>query len=323
MEWKWTSKPSLKRRAFDHFAAAALLLVGPFTSQVARRRADMPAARRILDRCKVSYIPHNYYEPIVLPESITVDLAAERFLPGIDMNTEEQLIILRQFAYGDELREIAARPKSDLRYTFQQPSFGPGDAEYLYSMVRHFKPSRIIEIGGGQSTKMIRHAVEGNNADTPAYVCEHVCVEPYEHQWLELLGIRVLRQRVEQVDLDIFRSLGPNDILFIDSSHVIKPQGDVVFLYLTVLPMIAPGVLVHVHDIFTPRDYFPDWVLHDRRLWDEQYLLEAFLSFNPKFKIIGALNWLWHNHREETHRAFPILAETPDDDPGSFWFQRI
>ena len=283
----------------------------------------MPVTRGILDRFGVSCISHHYYEPIVLPQEITHDLTAERSLPGVDMNAEEQLAILRAFNYAAEISEIEARPPSDLGYSFQQLAFGPGDAEYLYSMVRHYKPKKIIEIGCGNSTKMIRHAIERNAAEEPTYTCEHIGVEPYENPWLDKLGIKIVRQLVQNVDLDLFRSLGTNDILFIDSSHVIKPQGDVVFLYLTVLPILNPGVFIHAHDICTPRDYFPQWVLNDRKMWDEQYLLEAFLTFNSRFKITGALNWLWHNYRSETHRAFPVLAKVDDDDPGSFWFRRV
>ena len=110
-------------------------------------------ARRVLDHRKVSFIPHHYYEPIVLPEDIIADLTAERLLPGIDINPDEQLRVLRQFDYGDELRAIAKRPHSDLEYTFEQPNFGPGDAEFLYSMVRYYKPAKIIEVGCGELTK--------------------------------------------------------------------------------------------------------------------------------------------------------------------------
>jgi hypothetical protein len=312
----------LKSRIFDYAAAAAMLGVAPFASLVARRRDHLPVTRSVLDRFGVSCIAHHYYEPVVLPEHITRDLTAERTLPGIDLNAEEQLAILRAFDFASELKDIANQPKSDSAYSFQQPFFGPGDAEYLYSMVRRFKPKRIIEVGCGHSTRMIRHAVDRNRAAEPGYACEHICIEPYENPWLESLGASVIRQRVEDVDLAVFQTLGRNDILFIDSSHVIKPQGDVVFLYLTVVPLLRSGVFVHAHDILTPRDYFPEWVLGERRMWDEQYLLEAFLSFNSAFKITGALNWLWHNHRQETHRAFPVLATVPDDDPGSFWFQR-
>lgn len=303
-----------------------MLLGAPFINILARRRDRMPVTRRVLDRSHVSCINHHYYEPIVLPEDITQDLTAERNLPSLDLNIKEQLEILRNFKYGDEIRQIASRLKSELAFNFEQEMFGPGDAEYLYSMVRHFKPKKIIEVGCGQSTKMIRHALDKNANLDSEFACDDICVEPYENPWLESLGVQVIRRRVEQVEPALFRTLERNDILFIDTSHVIRTQGDVVCLYLNILPMLRSGVFVHAHDICTPRDYFPEWVLDDRRLWNEQYLLEAFLSFNSAFKITGALNWLWHNYREETHRAFPILADLPkihNKDPRSFWLRRV
>ena len=153
---KWTKKPSRKQQIIDCVSAAILLFVGPFTSRIAWRQlggVQMPMARRVLDHRKVSFIPHHYYEPIVLPEDIIADLTAERLLPGIDINPDEQLRVLRQFDYGDELRAIAKRPHSDLEYTFEQPNFGPGDAEFLYSMVRYYKPAKIIEVGCGEFDK--------------------------------------------------------------------------------------------------------------------------------------------------------------------------
>jgi len=75
--------------------------------------------------------------------------------------------------------------------------------------------------------------------------------------------------------------------LFIDSSHIIRPQGDVLFEYLEILPILNAGVFVHIHDIFTPKDYLSEWILDGKVFWNEQYLLEAFLSFNTCFKIMG------------------------------------
>ena len=84
-----------------------------------------------------------------------------------------------------------------------------------------------------------------------------------------------------------------NDILFIDSSHIIRPQGDVLFEYLEILPILNPGVVVHIHDIFSPKDYLDNWIINDHLFWNEQYLLEAFLSFNNNSPFIdGLLNAL-------------------------------
>ena len=103
---------------------------------------------------------------------------------------------------------------------------------------------------------------------------------------------------------------------------MIRPQGDVLFEYLQVLGTLRSGVLVHAHDIFTPRDYLDRWVLEDGKLWNEQYLLEAFLSYNKEFSVIGSVNHLWHNHREELSDACPVVGYQPDREPVSFWFVR-
>ena len=116
------------------------------------------------------------------------------------------------------------------------------------------------------------------------YSCEHVCIEPYEIEWLEKLNVKVIRELVENTDTTVFSTLDKNDILFIDSSHIIRPQGDVLFEYLEILPVLKSGVFVHIHDIFTPEDYPDDWV-NNASFWNEQYLLEAFLSFNNEFIV--------------------------------------
>ena len=132
-----------------------------------------------------------------------------------------------------------------------------------------------------------------------------------------------MRKLVQEMEVEFFLSLQANDILFIDSSHITKPQNDVLFLYLEVLPLLRPGVLVHIHDIQTPRDYPAAWVLRDVRFWNEQYLLEAFLSLNGQYQVLGALNYLRYNHTEELCSVCPVLEEELDDRvPGSFWMQR-
>ena len=140
-------------------------------------------------------------------------------------------------------------------FYYDNPSLGPADAEYLYCMIRHFRPSRIIEVGSGYSTLMAKQALEKNKAETKTYQCDLTCIEPYEMPWLEKTGVQVIRKPVEALDLSFFKCLGKNDILFIDSSHVVRPQGDVLFEFLEILPSLNEGVIIHVHDIFSPRDY--------------------------------------------------------------------
>jgi len=166
---------------------------------------------------------------------------------------------------------------------------------------------------------MTKNAIEANIKENPKNICVLLCIEPYEMKWLESLDIKVIREKVENVDKQIFLELGQNDILFIDSSHMIRPQGDVLVEYLEILPVLKSGVLIHIHDIFTPKDYSDDWVRRDIRLWNEQYILESFLTCNEQFEIIGALNYLNYNYYAELAEKCPILKNEKNSDPGSFW----
>jgi predicted O-methyltransferase YrrM len=260
---------------------------------------------------------------MVLPCDLYRSLNDRRDLPGIDFDVKGQLALAAQLNYRDELLQLPLEKSSAVEFGFHNDSFESGDAEILYDFVRHFKPRRILEVGSGQSTLIARLAIAKNLSQNPNYACEHVCIEPYEQPWLESLDIKIIRKRVELCPMSHFESLESGDILFIDSSHVLRPQGDVVHLYLSVLPRLRPGVIVHVHDVFTPRDYPEDWVLKARRLWDEQYILEAFLSFNDRFKVLMSLNMMALDHRDALKDACPILQTEPDRMPGSFWFQRV
>jgi hypothetical protein len=139
--------------------------------------------------------------------------------------------------------------------------------------------------------------------------------------WLEQIGVTVLRQRVEEVEESVFSDLQDGDLLFIDSSHVIRPDGDVVFEFLQLLPILRPGVMVHVHDIFTPKNYRQEWLVDEVRLWNEQYLLEAFLTHNTEWEVVCALNFLHHNHFARLKRVAPFSR--PEVLPGSFYMRRV
>jgi hypothetical protein len=245
-------------------------------------------------------------------------------LPAIDLNINEQLDLLNQFNYSAELSNIPSsrRNGQELQFYFDNHSYLQGDASYYYNVLRHFKPRKIIEIGCGYSTLLAMEAHRANKKENPSYSCKHICIEPYEMPWLDQLDVEVRRTRVEEIDPSYFAQLERNDILFIDSSHIIRPQGDVLFEFLDILPMLKSGTLIHVHDIFTPRDYLKDWVMEQHLFWNEQYLLEAFLCFNMEFRIIGALNYLKHNHRSLFDVKFPASAKVHADEPGSFWMMK-
>lgn len=280
----------------------------------------MTISRAILRKVGVFPIRDHYYEPLFHPRHLRRPLDEERRLPGIDFNVSGQLELLGRFDYAAELAAIP-RHGAEGSYYYDNPNFGAGDAEFLYSAIRHFRPARILEIGSGFSTLMMLRAIGANQARDPAYRCRVTCVEPYEMAWLDrTAGIEVLRQPVELLDERHVTELRANDILFIDSSHILRPQGDVVREYLELLPLLAPGVLVQIHDISTPRDIPAQWVVEEVRLYNEQYIVEALLSGGTRFGIIGALNFLAHRHRDKLAEKFPVFGEQDANfEPGSLW----
>jgi hypothetical protein len=278
-------------------------------------------SKKALLSAGVMPLRNHYYEPLFDKRNLIQPLSNDRVLPGIEWNIQEQVSILSQLTYSHELTNIPENYLDELTFHFKNDSFESGDAEYWYSIIRFRKPKRIIEIGSGHSTKMAQKAIAQNQLENTAYQCEHICIEPYEMPWLEKLNVTVIRERVEKIDKTIFQRLEAGDILFIDSSHVIRPQGDVLYEILELLPSLKIGVIVHVHDIFTPKDYPEHWVVGEVRFWNEQYLLEAFLTSNRDWKIIGALNFLHHRYYEKLKAVCPKLS--PDSEPGSFYIQKV
>lgn len=280
----------------------------------------LPYCKKTLLKAGVFPIRNHYYEPLFDTRNLRISLRTDRNLPGIDWNVKGQIDVLDRFKFNDELLEISSTKTDDLSFYYDNGAFRSGDAEYWYNMIRSHKPKLIIEVGSGYSTRMAVSAIRKNHDEDPDYRCKHICIEPYENPWLESLDVSVIREKVENVDKGFFKALEENDILFIDSSHMIRPQGDVLFEYLEILPILNAGVVVHIHDIFSPKDYLDDWIIKEACFWNEQYLLEAFLTSNKSWKIIGALNYLHHNHYDKLKEKCPKL--TPDREPGSFYIKK-
>jgi predicted O-methyltransferase YrrM len=291
---------------------------------IKKRDFGSKISNSIFMRLGILPVLDHYYQPLINPEKhLKKSLREDRSLKGIDFNVSEQLEILAKFNFNDELLHFPMRSAIETEFFYDNGFYVSGDAEYLYNIIRLTKPKRIIEIGSGYSTLMVKNALSRNTLDNPDYTCNQICIEPYERPWLEKIGVELIREKAESIlDQSLFQKLESNDILFIDSSHIIRPQGDVLFEYLELLPTLKSGVLVHVHDVFTPKDYLNDWVLKNHYLWNEQYLLEAFLTFNSEFRIIGALNFLSHNYRKEFGEKCPVFAKQPGIEPGAFWMIR-
>lgn len=316
----------LFRRAVAKFLPVLDVVLMPFTYIaalwfLALRRGGIDRAnvsRKIFLKVGVFPIRDHYYEPVFNSAHIRLR-TGERNLPGFKLNIEEQLGLLSLFDYRSELTALPFDKKAEGQYYYNNPSFFAGDAEFLYSMIRLKKPNRIIEIGSGFSTLMMLEAIKKNKAEDRNYDCKVTCVEPYEMPWLEKTGVEVIRKRVQELESSLFQTLQSGDFLFIDSSHVIRPDGDVLFEYLEILPVLRDGVIVHIHDIYTPFDYPREYFEKHIIFINEQYLVEAFLSLNDKFKIVAALNYLKHRHFERLVKCCPALEQQPHQEPRSLW----
>jgi predicted O-methyltransferase YrrM len=281
----------------------------------------LPAIRWTLKRLGVLPVRNHYFEPLFDERELRgARLDDPRELPGVNWNESGQLELMSRMPFAAELADLPRSRPNELGFYLENGSFGSPDAEFLYNMVRLKKPRRFFEIGSGHSTLIVRRAIRRNMTEDPSYACEHLCVEPYEIPWLERLGIRVVRQRVEELPLSFFDALGEDDFLFIDSSHIIRPRGDVLYEYLQLLPSLNPGVIVHIHDVFSPRDYLREMLFDVIVLWNEQYLMEAMLINNPDWKVLAALNFLHHSHFERLQAVCPF--HRPGVEPRSFYVQR-
>ncbi len=280
-------------------------------------------SEKVLMKVGVYPIIDHYYWPLINPKKyLKKSLREDRHLPGINLNVSIQLDLLKNFNFNEELLQFSIDGNGHDHFYYNNNNFESGDAEFLYSMIRYLKPKNIIEIGSGFSTLLMLEAINKNWRENKNDQCLLTCVDPYSRLNTKKRNIKIIDKPVESLDPVFFQILTQNDILFIDSSHVIRPQGDVLFEYLEILPILQSGVIVHSHDIFTPKDYLDDWVIHQHLLWNEQYLLEAFLSNNNKFEVIGAVNFLAHHYKKELSEIAPVFAQQKDREPGSFWIRK-
>lgn len=282
----------------------------------------------LFERLGLHVVPNHFYQPIPDTRELTDAVFSRRTeLTGIDMREEAQCRLLEEVAaaYKSEY-DALPRGKTDVAHQFylNNGTYESVDAEMLYSMVRHFKPRRMIEIGSGFSTYLAAQALQKNQA-ADGISCEFTAIEPYPNQVLAagLPGLsRLVQDKVQTAKLAEFEALGENDILFIDSSHVLKIGSDVQYEYLEILPRIKKGVIVHIHDIFLPAEYPREWVFKHQRFWNEQYLLQAFLTFNDTFEVLFGGSFM---HLQHADRLAKAIASYDREKvwPGNFWMRRI
>ncbi len=242
----------------------------------------------------------------------------------------------------DEFKETLFKLLSDYYAEFSQipaysevikMGFGPGytalDALTLYMMVRDRKPRRYLEVGSGVSTYYCSLAAKEN--ENEGYPLQIECIEPYPYESLyKMPGIKIYAKEVQDIDVELFCGLQENDVLFIDSSHILKVDGDVPFLYLEVLPNLNNGVVIHIHDIPLPYNipYPPEfWVFAQNwpMFWNEAMVLQAFLCFNDKFRIIMSTPLLRYFDEGFLQQNVPIY-ESIEQNPNTFstiWLQKV
>ncbi len=275
----------------------------------------------------VHLMPVHYYSPVpdtaALPESTW---EAESPMTGVTVDVPRALGLARRLAtaYAAEFAAFADDRTDPHRFHLKNGSYSYMEAVVLYGMLRDLKPKAMVEVGSGNTTLLTAHALHANATADPPARCDFVAVEPYPQDFL--LGDfpakpRLLRQRLEDVPLDVFDALGKDDVLFIDSSHVLKIGSDVRREYLDILPRLKSGVVVHVHDIFFPYEYPESWVRRHHYFWNEQYLLQAFLAFNDQFEVLCPTYWLYRKHAADLADAFPRMNDG-HSPPASFWMRR-
>ena len=270
----------------------------------------------------------HFYEPIPDTRTLGVELwSGESELRGFDIDEDRQMELLSLFSgkFKDEYEVFPrSRTSNPYQYHLANGTFGSVDAEILYCMVRYFKPRRIFEIGCGHSTYLFAQALL-KNADEDGLECELTVFDPHLNEIIKA-GFPGLSEavgtRVQDVNLKRFDELKENDILFIDSTHVLSIGSDVQYEYLKLLPRLRKGVIVHVHDIFLPAEYPREWILKRHRFWTEQYLLQAFLTFNDTFRVLWGSHFMHLKHPGRLEASFSSYNRK-EALPASFWMRRV
>ena len=269
--------------------------------------------------------PGHFYSPIppltwVRDNDARIFGASGRELPGIDLQETRQMELVEKFqGYYDELSFPVSKSPGH-RYFFENHSYSYSDGFFLHSMIRHVRPKRIIEVGSGYSSSMM---LDTNERFFDGAI-DLTFVEPYPDLLKSLMRpddegrVKIIAQGVQGVDPALFQALQAGDILFIDSTHVSRVGSDVNYLFFEVLPRLAPGVYVHIHDIFYPFEYPREWI-YEGRSWNEAYLLRCLLSHTSAWEIVLFNTFVEQFHRKHFEQHLPLCLKNAG---GSIWLRR-
>jgi hypothetical protein len=272
--------------------------------------------------------PGHFYSPIVDPTEADRHLAALEATPlpesinGINLDRVEMVRTwhtLLPFLSGIPFDDVNST--CSLRYHFDNPHYSWGDGSILHAILCYLRPKRFIEIGSGWSSACALDTIEHYRSHN----CELTFIEPYPKLLLDLLGnaaarVRILDKPVQQVPLSTFDELQAGDIVFIDSTHVLRTGGDVCFELFEILPRLSSGVFVHFHDIFWPFEYPRLWAVEENRSWNELYAVRAFLLQNNNWRIMLFNDYLGKLERPMIEATYPRFLRNPG---GALWLQRL
>jgi len=272
------------------------------------------------------FYPGHFYSPIPNLKDIKsnekeIFRTDIKITPSININHKKQISLIKKFTNNYQHQPFTEYKTKSKRYYFLNPAFGYADSLVLYSIIRHYKPKNIIEVGSGYSSCV--------TLDTNELFFKNkincTFIEPYPKLLKSLLKkndtqkINLIDKNIQEVDLSVFKQLNKNDILFIDSTHVSKVGSDVNYIFFSIIPQLKKGVIIHFHDIFYPFEYPKEWI-YQGYFWNESYLLRAFLQNNNNFKIIFFNDYLAKFHPKLIKKYMPLNLKNTG---GSFWLQKV
>jgi predicted O-methyltransferase YrrM len=305
-------------------AARRLPWLGDLHRYIVALEAERDQLRADLAHWKTWMSPGHFYSPIPSIDEVR-GRESELFgppppsLPGIDLRKDAQVALVRKLATFYLELPFPRTQSAESRYWFENWAYSYADAIFLYSMLRHLRPRRVIEVGSGFSSAAMLETADRWLPET-----SFTFIDPDTSTLDALLRpgdrdrVTVVRAKLQDVPLTTFDALAANDILFIDSTHVSKTGSDVNRILFDILPRLAPGVHIHFHDVFYPFEYPKEWV-YEGRAWNEDYILRAFLEFNSAFDIVLFGTWLARFHRDLLAELMPLSLENPG---GSLWLTR-
>lgn len=247
---------------------------------------------------RICIYPGHYYSPI--PSVKEVLKHDELFDSGISEVLGINLRYLQQMDFIEKSQRYYA------------------DGIFYYFILRNLCPHKVIEIGSGFSSALLLDVNEiffGSNIDC-------TFIEPYTKRLKSILRnddkVHIIEKKLQEVEYTIFESLQAGDILFIDSTHVVKTGSDVNYIFAEILPRLSEGVYIHFHDVFYPFEYPKDWIIGGKA-WNEDYMLRGFLQYNNAFEIV-----LWNDYLiKKNHNYFethmPLCLK---NSGGSIWLKK-